>query len=415
MLEGVLESEAMDANRAVRHLFWGVLILLLSACSVLNPAPKITPLFTDLPATATFDSQQAQTKAAYQATPTPRPSPTPWRVVTPTATQNTVPDQTYRTNPLTGLEVEDTDLLLERPVMVKLANWPQSLRPFNQILKADIVFEYFIGHQTNHILALFYGGNAEAVGPLAPGRLVDARLAHRYQASLAVASAPTTVEGVFEQTLPDRVYYRGYAPCPGICTETEAQGGNTVVDTAALRAYIRTKDPENAIERLPDLHFDKEISAWDETALRVSYLYADFSVMDWRYNKVYGGYELWQDFQKEDGTYTLQQTLDRDTQQPVIFENVLILLADYIEYNPAFFDIDFREGDKEQAAILLRDGKMTNGTWYAPANDAPLQFFDLQGKPYILKPGQTWITFASTTSRMEMIEEGIWDITFVAN
>ena len=163
------------------------------------------------------------------------------------------------------------------------------------------------------------------------------------------------------------------------------------------------------------MHFDKKISAWDETALRVSYLYADFSVMDWRYNKVYGAYELWQDFQNKDGTYTLQQTLDRDTQQPVIFENVLILLADYIEYNPAFFDIDFREGDKEQAAILLRDGKMTNGTWYAPANNAPLQFFDLQGNPYILKPGQTWITFASTTSRIEMVEEGVWDITFVAN
>lgn len=405
----------MDTNRAVRHLFWGVLILLLSACSALGPAPKITPLFTDLPATATFNPQQAQTKAAYQATPTPRPSPTPWQVATPTATQKPIPAQTNTTNPLTGLEVEDTDLLLERPVMVKLANWPQSLRPFNQILKADVVFEYFIGHQTNHILALFYGSEAEAVGPLAPGRLVDVRLAHRYQASLVVASAPTTVEGVFEQTLPDRVYYRGYAPCPGICTETEAQGGNTVVDTAALRAYIRTKDPENAIERLPDLHFDKKISAWDETALRVSYLYADFSVMDWRYNKVYGAYELWQDFQNEDGTYTLQQTLDRDTQQPVVFENVLILLADYIEYNPAFFDIDFREGDKEQAAILLRDGKMTNGTWYAPANNMPLQFFDQRGNPYILKPGQTWITFASTTSRMEMIEEGIWDITFVAN
>ena len=59
--------------------------------------------------------------------------------------------------------------------MVKLANWPQSLRPFNQIINADIVFEYYIGHQTNHLLALFYGSDASAVGPLAPGRVVDAR------------------------------------------------------------------------------------------------------------------------------------------------------------------------------------------------------------------------------------------------
>jgi len=299
--------------------------------------------------------------------------------------------------------------------MVKLANWPQSLRPVNQIMNADIVFEYYIGHQTNHLLALFYGGDASAVGPLAPGRLADARLARRYQASLVVASAPTTVEAVFEQTLPDRVFYRGYAPCPGICTETEAQGGNTVVNTAALRTYIQSKSSENSINRLPDLHFSKKLENWDESALRVSYLYADFSVMDWRYDKIYSGYQLWQDFQNEDGTYTLQQTFDRDSQQPVVFENVLILMADYIEYNPSFYDIDFREGDREQPAILLRDGKLTHGTWYTPDINQPFQFFDIQGNPYYLKPGQTWITFASTTSRMNMVEEGSWDIIFVPN
>ncbi len=389
--------------------------MLLSGCNFLAPAPKITPLITDLATTPTLNPEQALTKAARQATPTPFPSPTPWPVVTLTSTQRVIPAQSDNTNPLTGLEVADSRLLWERPIMVKLANWPQSLRPFNQIIDADMVFEYFIGYQTNHILALYYGGDADAVGPLAPGRVVDARLARRYQASLVVASAPPTVEGVFEQTLPDRVFYRGFAPCPGICTETLAQGGNTVVDTAAMRAFIESEDIPTTIERLPDLYFDRVIKDWDESALRVSYLYADFSVMDWRYNKIYGGYELWQDFQQADGSYTLQQTFDRDSQQPVTFENVLILLADYIEYNPSFYDIDFREGDREQAAIFLRDGKMTNGNWYAPDIDQPYQFFDLQGNPYILKPGQTWITFASTTSRITMVEEGVWDIIFTPN
>ena len=390
-------------------------MIILTSCNLLAPAPRITPLVTDLPTTPTLNPMQAQTKAAQQSTPTPFPSPTPWHVVTSTSTLRSIPAQSDTINPLTGLEVADADLLWERPIMVKLANWPQSLRPFNQIIDADMVFEYFIGHQMNHLLALYYGEDASAVGPLAPGQLVDARLATRYKASLVVASAPTTVEAVFEQTLPDRVFYRGYAPCPGICTETEAQGGNTVVNTAALRTYIQSKSSENSINRLPDLHFGKKIEDWDESALRVSYLYADFSVMDWRYNKIYGGYQLWQDFQNEDGTYTLQQTFDRDSQQPVVFENVLILMADYIEYNPSFYDIDFREGDREQPAILLRDGKLTHGTWYTPDINQPFQFFDIQGNPYYLKPGQTWITFASTTSRMNMVEEGSWDIIFVPN
>ena len=405
----------MGNTSVFKRLIWGGVVLLLSSCSFVAPAPKITPLVTNLATTPTLNPEQALTKAARQATPTPIPTSTPWQVVTPTATQRSIPAQSDTTNPLTGLQVENSGLLWERPVMVKLANWPQSLRPFNQIIDADMVFEYFIGYQTNHLLALYYGGDATAVGPLAPGRVVDARLARRYQASLVVASAPPTVEGVFEQTLPDRVFYRGYAPCPGICTETEAQGGNSVVNTSAIRNFIKSEGIEDEISRLPDLYFDREIKVWDESALRFSYLYADFSVMDWRYDKIYGGYELWQDFQQADGSYTLQQTLDRDSQQPVIFENVLILLADYIEYNPSFYDIDFREGDREQAAVFLRDGKLTHGTWYAPNVDEPLQFFDLQGKPYTLKPGQTWITFASTSSRMTMVEEGIWDIIFTPN
>ncbi len=415
LASGVLESEIMGNVRVLRRLFWGALVVLLSGCNLIAPAPKITPLVTNSAATPTLNPEQALTKAALQATPTPFPSPTPWQVVTPTSTRSANPAQAYAINPLTGLMVEDVRWLRKRPIMVKLANWPQSLRPFNQIVDADMVFEYFIGYQTNHILALYYGGDAEAVGPLAPGRVVDARLARRYEASLMVASAPPTVEGVFEQTLPDRVFYRGYAPCPGICTETEAQGGNTVVNTAAMRDFIEAEGTQNTIDRLPDLYFSDEISEWDEIALRVSYLYADFSVMDWRYDSVDGGYQLWQDFQQADGSYTLQQTFDRDSGKPVIFENVLILLADYIEYNPAFFDIDFREGDREQAAILLRDGKLTHGTWYAPDIDQPYQFFDLQGDPYYLKPGQSWITFASTTSRVSMVEEGVWDIVFSPN
>ena len=405
----------MGITRVLKLFLWGVLVVLLSSCTILAPAPKITPLVTELFTTPTLNPEQALTKAAQQATPTPLPTSTPWQVATPTATQIPFSAQNDGTNPLTGLKVFEPNLLFERPIMVKLANWPQSLRPFNQIIDADIVFEYYIGYQMNHLLALYYGGDAAAVGPLAPGRLVDARLARRYQASLVVTSAPPTVEGVFEQTLPDRVFYRGYAPCPGICTETESQGGNTVVNTAAMRTFIESEGISTAIERLPDFYFDKKIENWDENALRLSYLYADFSVMDWRYDKTYGGYQLWQDFQQADGSYTLSQTFDRDSQQPVIFENVLILLADYIEYNPSFYDIDFPEGDREQAAILLRDGKLTHGTWYAPDINQPFQFFDLQGNPYYLKPGRTWITFASTTSRVDLVDEGSWDLIFIPN
>jgi hypothetical protein len=60
------------------------------------PAPKITPLVTNLATTPTLNPEQALTKAARQATPTPIPTSTPWQVVTPTSTLRSNPAQSQR-------------------------------------------------------------------------------------------------------------------------------------------------------------------------------------------------------------------------------------------------------------------------------------------------------------------------------
>ncbi len=76
--------------------------------------------------------------AAANATPTPVPTPTPWPVATATPPSILIKDLAAEgLNPLTGLPVDDQTLLQQRPVLVKIANWPQGLRPAAGLNQAD--------------------------------------------------------------------------------------------------------------------------------------------------------------------------------------------------------------------------------------------------------------------------------------
>ena len=417
MLESILMKQ--QAFRLFRLVIFatlaGVGLGLVGGCRGTQTPPQLTPAASTGTATPTLNAQQLQTQIAYGNTPTPQPSATPWPIEAPTEANLLALNAAEVLNPLTGEPPSDEALLQQRPILVKIANWPQLLRPEVGLTEADIVFEYYLGFQMNHLAALYYGGNAPTVGPLAPGRLIDARLAEHYQANLAYDSAENMIEGVFNSVLPGRKLSRDFTRCPAICTETDALGGNTMVDTSALREHIAGLGTEEFVPALEGMQFDAKASAWDENAERLSYMYADFSVMDWRYDEAEGRYMLWQDYQDPTGIITLAQTRDRDTQEAVGFDNVIILFSHYITYGPELFDIDMREGDPEQRALLLRDGRMYFGTWQSSGPDQPFTFFGMDGSPLKLKPGSTWMTFASVTTRTKQVSPGNWDLTFVLN
>jgi hypothetical protein len=123
-----------------------------------------------------------------QTSEQPDPTPTSTATTTPSPTSTPTPDPLLLDpgyNPLTGKVVEDPSLLDRRPVMVKVSNWPREGRPHAGLSAADIVFEYYIGAYMNRFLAIYYGNNANVIGPVRSGRLVDAQLAQIYQGFLA--------------------------------------------------------------------------------------------------------------------------------------------------------------------------------------------------------------------------------------
>lgn len=396
-----------------------ILLILLFTRESFNQPPLLTPVVTLQKSPTILSGELEATQIAIHATPSPQPSATPWEIATATPLYSQKPTTSYFLNPFTGisrtrLETDGTDpgedIFYRKPLLVKLLNWPRDQRPLSKINQADVVFEYYSGHQTNQLLALYYGNEAERVGPLGPGALIDARLARHYQSNLVVSTVDTVVKGVFDNTLPDQVFYQGYTSCPGICTEPLAVGGQTFVNIPAIQAIVRDQRFKADLFRLSLSPFSTILTDWDEEATRFSYLYADFSVMDWRYNPISKKYELWQEVVDENNKLVLAPSSD-SSGKVIEFDNLLFLSSDYIEYNATTYDINMREGDTSQRAILLREGKLTFGTWGSDSATEPFKFY-AYGKEYGLKPGKSWITFVSRISRPEKVADGEWDLEF---
>lgn len=151
-------------------------------------------------------------------------------------------------DPLTGLKVENPELLKRRPVLVKVANYPAEGRPHTGLSYADIVFEYYIGGGSNRFNAVYYGQDCNKVGP----RCVlegwwTPELTRMYQGVLAMSGA--NQENVFPritELLGDRVITEGN--CHGLCRDDYTVMGvfaNTADITNVMRAKgVQIENPD---------------------------------------------------------------------------------------------------------------------------------------------------------------------------
>jgi len=281
-----------------------LIILFLCACSSAPSEPE------GMLSIAEADISTPEPTIALTRTATLQPTASVTFTLTPTFPATTTPSPTPYgnfdpgVNPLTGLPVNDPTKLERRPVMVKVSNWPRSGRPHAGLTSADIVFEYFIGHQMNRFLAVYYGEDADMIGPVRSGRLVDAQLVNFYQGILAYGDADPQVDEVLFDALGDRALAFLEVPCPPMCGST----------------------PD-----LQGMFFQQEPLAGDVDGKLLRVEYADFSIMQWQYDIEAQNYRLWMEGETEDGL-DLGLMTDRNNDQPVMFDNIVVMYADYIEH-----------------------------------------------------------------------------------
>lgn len=160
--------------------------------------------------TATLSPTATMEGGTATQTPTPPPptnTPTPNETKAPAVIQLIVHEPTpvgygpadypYNINPLTGLAVADPAILERRPMVVKITNYPRSVRPQSGLSRADIVYEYYMERGIPRFIAIFYGQDAEYVGPVRSGRFFDEHIFKMYDGVFVFGSADIRILSYF--------------------------------------------------------------------------------------------------------------------------------------------------------------------------------------------------------------------------
>ncbi len=389
-----------------RIWIFALLGILLTACAT------VAPLVLEPTATPT-------------ATSTPTPTLTGTPTVTPTITVTPSPTRDYpaagygpvefpaNVNPLTGLKVADPLLLERRPLLIKVANLPREYRPQWGLSLADHVFEYYIEEGTTRFAAVFLGRDATMVGPIRSGRFFDHHLMNMYKANFAFGSADYRVRNlIFNQSYSDRLIIE--SSCPPMC-RYEPNGVNYLMaNTADLTTFINAKRVPNGNGRqnLDGLLFNYDVPSEGKDASQIFVRYSAAIYNRWDYDPATGKYYRYSDTQNDfvGSNEVYEQLTDRLTGEPISADNVVVLFVTHAYYSqkPEIVDIVMSGPGK---VYLFRDGKVHELTWYRNALDLLFILTGPDGKPFPLKPGNTWFEIVGSTSGFEN-DADVWRFKF---
>lgn len=369
------------------------LLFLLAACG-----PTATPTPTEVPPAPT-------------ATPTEIPAteaPTPTLQPTPTVSSGIYGPTNFPSdvNPLTGLPVSNPARLNRRPMAIKVANLPRNVRPQWGLSLADIVFEHYTEEGTTRFTAIFYGNDAEMVGPIRSARFFDAHLIRGYKAVFAFGSAYEKVlNRLFNADFADRLVLEG-SNSP--LSRYDPSGYSyLVVDTAKLSNYITQKGVENGRQNLDGMSFQPEAPAGGLEVGQFTVRFSGAIYNHWEYDAKLGKYLRFSDVDSDfnggrDEKYA--QVTDRLTNQPLAFSNVVVLFAsnEYYNRSPEVIDIQFLGSG---TAYAFRDGQVYQVQWQRNLTDVvSLTYPD--GSPFPFKPGNTWFEVIGQKSTVEQTDKG---------
>ncbi|MCJ7824525.1 MAG: DUF3048 domain-containing protein [Anaerolineales bacterium] len=312
-------------------------------------------------------------------------------------------------NPLTGEVVDDALLLQRRPMLIKVSNFPRNNRPQWGLSRADIVFEHYAEGGLTRFSALFYGQDAEIVGPIRSARFIDIALVNMYAAVFTYGSADFRVrERIAESAFADRTVTEYPARCPPMCRFDPVNYNHLITSTIDVQTYILSRGVDNTPPDLSGLVFSSEAPGKDEAGEALEIRYADSNFHRWEYAAERGAYLRSQESGADDEEVVpLTDALDGEQ---IGAENVIVVIVahTFLSGTSGLVEIHL---DGAGRALAFRDGYVYEVDWQRDLSGG-LRFSERDGEPYTLKPGSTWIEFVSTSSAIHGTEAGEWGIRF---
>jgi hypothetical protein len=375
-----------------------ILVLLsfaLAACgSTTASTPTGTAPATEVPA------------ATETETPVPTDTPTPEPTATYPAEGYGPADFPSDVDPLTGLKVADPSLLDRRPMLVKVSNLPRNVRPQWGLSLADIVFEYYTEEGTTRFAAVFYGNDASQVGPIRSGRFIDGDLVRGYKAVFAFGSAYVAeMDRFINSEYADRLVVEG--PNTPL-TRYDPKGFDyLMVNTADLSAYATAKGI-NGRQDLNGMSFNLTAPAGGQPATEAVVRYSGAIYNSWQYDAGLGKYIRFSDTADDVNNQNEQyaRLTDRLTDQPIAFDNVVVLYVNHELYSPGIYDILLSGSG---VAYAFRDGQAYQVNWHRNDPDV-VSLTNPDGTPFAFKPGTTWFEVIGLNSTLKQTDQ-TWRFT----
>lgn len=339
-------------------------------------------------------------------------SPTPVRSATPSPTPVDLGPPGY--NRLTGLWVADPEKLNRRPLLIKVENLPRNHRPQFGLSYADLVYQYYTELGSTRFAALYYGEDAERVGPIRSARLFDIHLVRMYEAVFVFGSAyQDLLDAIFETEFANRLLIEQPGSCPSLCRYNPEGLNFLLADTANLQSYIESLGIDNHRQPLSGMTFDAEAPSGGEAANRIFARFSGAIYNRWDYDPESGGYlrfsETQNDLEYVNEVY--EPMVDRLTSEQIRAENVVIVLAEYLTVvktdTSEIYDIDLQGSGN---AYLARDGMIYAAQWRREHPGGVLTLANEDGTPVHFKPGKTWFEVMGETSRVRQTDD-VWRFT----
>jgi len=371
--------------------------MFMTACSgqALTASPTLT-------ATATTTSVPTATSTPLPPTETLTPSPT----VTPAYPPEGYGPSNFPADvdPLTGLQVANPTLLERRPLAIKVSNLPRSARPQWGLSLADIVYEYYTEEGSTRFIALFYGNDASIVGPIRSARFFDINIIRGYKAVFAFGSAYVVeMNRLLNSEFANRLVLEGVnTPL----TRFDPNGVNDlVVNTADLSAYITRQGIENGRQNLDGMSFTLDAQASDQPVSHIFIRYSAAIYNRWDFDAASSKYLRFSETADNvNGPQEEQyaQLTDRLTNQPIAFDNLVVLYINHEVYSTNIYDILFSGSGTGYA---FRDGQAYQVNWHRNDTDV-VSLTHPDGSPLSFKPGTTWFEVVGLNTTLSNDSEG---------
>ncbi len=404
----------------IKKMFIGlVLAFLLVGCGQIIGSPTASP--TAQPIVNTFTPSPS-------ATLTKTPTLTPTITETPSPTQTPTPviygPSNFPANidPLTGLQVSDPKLLDRRPIAVKVNIVPRSSnRPPWGLSFADIVYDFYHNGGYSRFHAIFLGNNANLVGPIRSGRLLDYELIHMYQSIFAYGSADALInQRLLNSDFSDRIILEGnQSPCPPTTADPMCRyEPNTydflLGDTASMSAHITAQGVSNGRQNLDGMTFNPTVPVSGTIGTQLFVRYSGDNYTRWDYDPSTGKYLRFQDNVFDTGQgEEYAPLIDRLNNQQISASNVVVILARHEYYQQPPNEIIDILLSGTGTAYAFRDGKMYQVVWNRPTINTVLSLTYPDGTPFPYKPGTTWFQVVGVSTKATQEKSGAWRFNFL--